>query len=204
MTVASRTHKHMREALKAPPSIPTPTYWPNRLANAACIKQGYFTRRPFLHPDPTRWTDAQFTTVKHFFATLEILKEDPMQRVFTLELRVDFKDKEKMDLVRTLMAQAAREVYAGSALLTDHIKPQVAIFSDDFFQTHEELSLLHGSEPSGSDSVEVGGAKVGLVSAHAPSPTTKAQALAPPQVGAAGGGAAEEETFSPELLAALR
>ncbi len=113
-----------------------------------------------------------------------------MQRVFTLELRVDYRDKDKLGLIRAIMSRAAREVYGAAALLNDHIKPQVAIFSDDFFQTHEELALMPG---------------VGEEAPSKPSFRPEQSVLASSSSGTGeetlGGG---EETISPELLAALR
>ena len=109
-----------------------------------------------------------------------------MQRVLTLELRVDYRDKEKLDLMKDIMADAARRVYAASAILSDNIKPQVAIFSDDFFQTHEELSMEEGSKSDSTFCVE------GCVEGYSHSQATKS-------VGESGG-----EEISPELLAAIR
>lgn len=65
-----------------------------------------------------------------------------MQRQFTIELRVDYEDKDKHEVMRKAVAAAARHVYATALLMNDQVKPQIAIFSDDFFQGHEDLKLL--------------------------------------------------------------
>lgn len=168
---------------------------------------GYFARRPRLSVDAHRWTDAQFTAVKHFFDTLDKLKENPMLRVFTLELRVDYRDKEKLELVRTIMAQAAREVYGSAALLNDHIKPQVAIFSDDFFQTHEELALMHGAEDT-PKRVETFPRVVGVPLPGPVAVPSVENKLTPHQYTGAAAPSTQtveaSEDISPELLAALK
>lgn len=65
-----------------------------------------------------------------------------MQRQFTVELRVDYSDNDKNETMRTALQHAARHVYATAVLLSDGVKPQVAVFSDDFFSGHEEIKLL--------------------------------------------------------------
>lgn len=66
-----------------------------------------------------------------------------MQRQFTIELRVDFADPEKNEALRTTLQQAARRVLATANLIADNPKAtKIAIFSDDFFSAHEEISLL--------------------------------------------------------------
>lgn len=180
-----------------------------QLGSVSFASKGYIARRPNCGP-PHAWTDAQFTRVKHYFDQLEHLKENPMQQVFTLEVSVDFKDKDKYDLMRNLMARAAREVYGGAALLTDHIKPRVAIFSDDFFQTHEELALMHGADnegaaekPAGTFSVKA--AEQALAQASADKGTQAAAAGTARSLEEAPRAEAPEDTMlSPELLAALR
>ena len=78
-----------------------------------------------------------------------------MQRQFTIELRVDYADNEKNDAMRTALQAAARHVYATAMLLADAVKPQIAIFSDDFFAGHEQIALLEDTIQAGKD--EIGG-----------------------------------------------
>lgn len=66
-----------------------------------------------------------------------------MQRQFTMELRVDYADQDKNEVMKTSIKQALRHIYATAVLLADNgIKPQVACFSDDFFAGHEEIKML--------------------------------------------------------------
>ena len=76
-----------------------------------------------------------------------------MQRQFTIELRVDYADNGKNDAMRTALQAAARHVYATATLLADAVKPQVAIFSDDFFSGHEQITLLEDTIKDGLDQI---------------------------------------------------
>lgn len=150
---------------------------------------GYAVRRPKLPASLYDWTDAQFTRVKQFFAVLRHLKENPMERVFTLELRVDHSDTKMFELYHSIIAEAARKVYGASALLKENIKPQVAIFSDDFFQTHEEINLAEGSEQEHffrEELLQVDSDRQGKTS----------EGVSVPE--------GDESPFSPELLEAFR
>ena len=76
-----------------------------------------------------------------------------MQRQFTIELRVDYADNEKNDSMRLALQQAARHVYATGVLLADGVKPQIAVFSDDFFTGHEAIALLDDTVAQGIDQI---------------------------------------------------
>ena len=76
-----------------------------------------------------------------------------MQRQFTIELRVDYADNEKNDSMRTALQAAARHVYATATLLADAVKPQIAIFSDDFFAGHEQITLLEDTIKAGKEQI---------------------------------------------------
>lgn len=78
-----------------------------------------------------------------------------MQRQFTIELRVDYADQGKNDAMRLALQQAARHVYATGVLLADGVKPQIAVFSDDFFTGHEAIALLDDTVAQGIS--EIGG-----------------------------------------------
>lgn len=87
----------------------------------------------------------------------EFIRSGSMQRQFTIELRVDYADNEKNDAMRTALQAAARHVYATATLLADAVKPQIAIFSDDFFAGHEQITLLEDTIQAGKD--QIGGEK---------------------------------------------
>lgn len=77
-----------------------------------------------------------------------------MQRQFTIELRVDYADNDKNDAMRKALSSAARHVFATATLLADNVKPQIAIFSDDFFSGHEEIALLDDVIAQGKAALE--------------------------------------------------
>ncbi len=77
-----------------------------------------------------------------------------MQRQFTIELRVDFADQEKLPSLQQVLQQGARHAFATAQLLSDNPKTtQVAIFSDDFFSGHEEIKLLDDTIQQGLDAI---------------------------------------------------
>ena len=80
-----------------------------------------------------------------------------MQRQFTIEIRVDYADNGKTDVMKKAMQQAARHVFATATLLADGVKPQVAVFSDDFFTGHEEIALLDDTITQGIEAIQATG-----------------------------------------------
>lgn len=77
-----------------------------------------------------------------------------MQRQFTIELRVDYEDKDKHDVMRKAVAAAARHVYATALLVKDQVTPQIAVFSDDFFQGHDDIKLMSDVIAEGIEQIE--------------------------------------------------
>lgn len=88
-----------------------------------------------------------------------------MQRLFTIEVRVDYKDDNKQGVMEKAMQQAARHIFTNASLLSDHIKPQVVLYSHDYFTGHKDIPLLPDDVASGS-----GGGAVGVDSADDVSP----------------------------------
>jgi len=76
-----------------------------------------------------------------------------MQRQFTIELRVDYADNEKNQAMRLACQQAAQHLNATAVLLSDGQRPQIAVFSDDFYSGREEIELVSGTIQSGLDSI---------------------------------------------------
>lgn len=75
-----------------------------------------------------------------------------MQRQFTIELRVDFADQDKLEPLKQTLRQAARHAYATAMLISDNPKAtQIAIFSEDFFSAHEEIKMLDDDIQNGLD-----------------------------------------------------
>lgn len=79
-----------------------------------------------------------------------LTEEQKMQRQFTIELRVDYADEEKNEAMRVACTAAARSMLATAFLLADQTKPQVVIFSDDFFHGHEQIQLLEDTHAKGA------------------------------------------------------
>ncbi len=81
-----------------------------------------------------------------------------MQRSFTIELRVDFSDNEKMDHMKKAAQIAARHMLAQAALIKDAVNPQIVVFSDDFFSGHQEIALFDDVLGKGIEMVGSAGA----------------------------------------------
>jgi hypothetical protein len=74
-----------------------------------------------------------------------------MQRQFTIELRVDFADSEKLGPLKQVLQQAARHAYATAQLISDNPKStQIAIFSDDFFSPARRDQAARRRDPAGA------------------------------------------------------
>lgn len=63
------------------------------------------------------------------------------QKTYTIELRVNFTDEGKHDVMREAARDAARTLLTTAMMLADKNKPQVALHSSDFFYGTEELAL---------------------------------------------------------------
>jgi hypothetical protein len=110
------------------------------------------------------WKSESISVLRIYRLSTNITKGSTMQRQFTVELRVDFADQEKLPVLKKVLQQAARHAFATAQLISDNPKAtQIAIFSDDFFTGHEEIKLLDdviqqgldatGEESSGADEV---------------------------------------------------
>lgn len=88
------------------------------------------------------------------FMTPRDQRRSKMQRQFTIEIRVDYADNGKSDVMKKAMQQAARHVYATATLLADGVRPQVAVFSDDFYTGHEEIALLEDTITKGIEAIQ--------------------------------------------------
>lgn len=121
------------------------------------------------------WKSGSIAVLKHYhLPTDTITRGAHMQRQFTIELRVDFADAEKLPVLKGVLQQAARHAFATAQLISDNPKStKIAIFSDDFFTGHETIALLEDTiqqgldatgETSGSDDIssELANAAKGL------------------------------------------
>lgn len=99
------------------------------------------------------WCAGRMAVLRHYKLDT-ITRGAHMQRQFTVELRVDFADQDKLPELKQVLQQCARHAFATAQLLSDNPKTtQVAIFSDDFFSGHEEIKLLDDTIQQGLDAI---------------------------------------------------
>lgn len=84
-------------------------------------------------------------------------RSELMNRQFTIELRVDYADADKNEVMRTALQVAARHMFATASLLADGVKPQIAMFSEDFFDGHAEIALIEDTIQQGIDELAAAG-----------------------------------------------
>lgn len=80
-----------------------------------------------------------------------------MNLQFTIELRVDYADADKNEVMRTALQVTARHMFATASLLADGVKPQIAMFSEDFFDGHAEIALIEDTIQQGIDELAAAG-----------------------------------------------
>jgi hypothetical protein len=97
------------------------------------------------------WKAGSIAVLKHY-RLHTITRGAHMQRQFTIELRVDFADAEKLEPLKQTLRQAAKHAYATAMLISDNPKAtQIAIYSEDFFTGNEEIRLLDDTIQAGID-----------------------------------------------------
>lgn len=80
-----------------------------------------------------------------------------MQYQFTMELRVDFADKEKLETMKDTWRSMARQALATADLLKDKVKPSIALFSDDFYEGQAAIELYADLTRDGAKQLEAAG-----------------------------------------------
>lgn len=89
------------------------------------------------------WKMGSIATARKFRTASTAEEDKPhMMRQFTIELRVNYADNDKNDVMRSSCAAAARHMYATAGLLADGVKPDIAIYSDDWFSGRQDIELL--------------------------------------------------------------
>lgn len=63
-------------------------------------------------------------------------------RIYTIEIRVDFKNEENFPIFQQAVQQAAHMLYAQSDLLGEVIKPEMVVYSHDYFTGHKDIGLF--------------------------------------------------------------
>jgi hypothetical protein len=69
-----------------------------------------------------------------------------VRRQFTIELCVDYADKEKNALIQKACQRAARELNATAILIEDGMKTRVAIYSDDLADGRQPVALMDDTD----------------------------------------------------------
>lgn len=99
------------------------------------------------------WKAGSMAVLRHYKLDT-ITRGAHMQRQYTIELRVDFADQDKLPALKEVLQQAARHAFATAQLISDNPKTtQVAIFSDDFFGGHSEIKLMEDVIAQGLNSI---------------------------------------------------
>jgi hypothetical protein len=63
-------------------------------------------------------------------------------RKYVIELKTDFDDEEKYEVIKRMMVRAARELYTTAALMSSDRQPDIALHSKDFFHGNEDIAYL--------------------------------------------------------------
>ncbi len=82
-----------------------------------------------------------FQSLRAINQYLDWHKDTFTMKTFTIELRVDYSDEEKNDVIKEAIKVAAKHVYTTALLISEKRKPQVAVHSSDFFAGTEEIEL---------------------------------------------------------------
>ena len=88
------------------------------------------------------WRAGSISVLKHYKLDT-ITRGAHMQRQFTMELRVDFADADKLEPLTQTLQQAARHCLATARLISDNPKStQIVVYSDDFFAGHQQIEIM--------------------------------------------------------------
>lgn len=63
-------------------------------------------------------------------------------RTYTIELRADFQDDEKHDILLQAAREMARQLLATALMLKDKREPQISFSSGDMFERNKDLEIL--------------------------------------------------------------
>lgn len=67
-------------------------------------------------------------------------------RTYTIELRADFQDEEKHDILLTAVREAAQTMLTTAMMLKDKRDPQISLQSGDMFVRNEDILLFDDSD----------------------------------------------------------
>ena len=67
-------------------------------------------------------------------------------RTFKIELRVDYDDPEKDEIMREACRAACREMLATAHLISERDRqPRIALSSKDFFEADNDIDIMEGA-----------------------------------------------------------
>lgn len=69
-----------------------------------------------------------------------------MLREFTIQLRVNFDDKEKEEVLVDAVRRAAKSLFTAANLVADGRQPQIVIASGDMFEGEREIALADADD----------------------------------------------------------
>ncbi|QIG66884.1 hypothetical protein EVB41_054 [Rhizobium phage RHph_TM3_14A] len=72
-------------------------------------------------------------------------------RTYTLELRADFDNDEKYELVLEMVREKARELLAAALMLKDRREPEIALSHGDMFERNKDLQIFKPEEMAGGE-----------------------------------------------------
>lgn len=67
-------------------------------------------------------------------------------KTYSIEIRVDFDDDEKYQIIENSARDLARQLYAMATLIKDRRNPQIAFQSGDMFVKNSELDIMQEQE----------------------------------------------------------
>ena len=98
-----------------------------------CVTGNRMSRMPRLAPeDINRLIEWKLARAK---------KGNKMQEQWTIELRADFADKEKIPEITKIFCAAARHMMANVMLLGPSCKPECVIFTDNFMSAPDKIDI---------------------------------------------------------------
>ena len=63
-------------------------------------------------------------------------------RTYTIELKADFQDEDKHDVLLQVAREKARELLSMALLLKDKREPQIAFQTGDMFERNKDLEII--------------------------------------------------------------
>lgn len=72
-------------------------------------------------------------------------------RTYTIELRADFQDESKYDIMMEAMREMARQALTTAIMLKDKRDPQISLQSGDMFERNKDLEIITPEDIAGGE-----------------------------------------------------